>query len=237
MVSIMDEMMLVRGFWGPRAESVDDIAHRLSALGDALDGIVSSTIPWATVDGVAVSLADVNSVRTVLDSAVERSLDAPELGILEVFEARGPAAASWSMTMSAGGTSTARKSKNRIVLKLSSLSSASAILEKILEDLVTAWDPDWGDVTSHSILDELSDRDLLMGRSPKFGHMTYLSNGRGVIAHSGIDLSIKKLPGGSIFGSPASRDHLFSASEAVELTARLTGTEALAGTPTTRSKL
>lgn len=232
-----DEVMLVRGFWGPRAESVDDISHRLSALGAVLDGLVAANIPWRTADGVAVSLADANSVRTVLDSALERSLDAPEVGILEIFEARCLAAASWSMTVTAGGTSTARGVKNSVVLKLSSLNYLSAIVEKILEGVVAAWDPDWGDVTSDSILDGLSDRDLLMGRAPKFGHMTYLSSGRGPITHSGVELSIVTLPGGRIFRSPASRDHLFSAAEAVDLTARLTGTGPLAETPTTRSKL
>lgn len=238
MVASMDEMMLVRGFWGPRAESVDEISQRLSALGASLDGLVSATIPWRTADGVDVSLADVNAVRAVLDSALERSLDAPEVGMLELFEACGPDAAIWAMTVAAGGTSNARKVKNSVVLEVSGLDSVSMIIGSFLESLVTAWDPDWGDVTSDSILDGLLDRDLLAGRAPKFGHMTYLSSGRRVIESGAIELSIVDLPWGSVVRSPAaSRDHLFSVAEAVELTATLSGTEALAETPTSRSKL
>jgi hypothetical protein len=102
--------------------------------------------------------------------------------------------------------------------------------------VVTAWDPDWGNVTSRSLRDALAGAQPAGKPGPDIGYLNYLSEGRAQALPGDLDQQVVRLDeGGVIIGSSESGD-LLPVEKTAKLAEVLRPSPAFAPTPTSRSK-
>ncbi|MFD1812939.1 hypothetical protein [Rhodococcus gannanensis] len=170
---------IVRGFWGPRPESLDEVADRWLATLTAIDEL----LPGAGWQHVHAS-----GPPTALPP--ER---APLLGALRAAEA----AEGWSdvigtglrliRTTTAGGEievsglagGAPEYLLQSLVIGITSPDGVALPEARLLAAVVLAWEPDFGDVTDDDILDALEDDGGFAVDDPAIGRLAYLSARRG----------------------------------------------------------
>lgn len=233
MVVRMSDSLLIRAFWGPRQESVNQIAERMVKFGTGLDTLIGRATSWKVPGGDEVTLSELGGVQQVLQGAMQKSLDAPHLGLLQSFRSNSPKVGKLSLTVVAGGYSNSDNVYNSVVLKCPETDASRSIALEALSALASAWDPDWGEVTSYGLIDAMENINF-PERSPGIGHMTYLSGGRTELLPE-VDANIANCENGSILTS-VNDDGLLSVDDVLELAQSLDGSVVLSGVPTNRSK-
>ncbi|WP_433007423.1 hypothetical protein [Kribbella sp. CA-294648] len=230
----MDEPLIARGFWGPRRETPDQVADRLLAFLAGLDEVVGESVRWSSPESSGQPLAEPGHARQVISDAFRANTDAPQLGINQAYDGSGQRVHKFRISMGVGRYSESPGAHNSFVLRWA---GAEDLADPILRQVVTAWDPDWGNVTSRSLRDALGGLQPAGKPGPDIGYLNYLSEGRAQALPGGLDRQMVKLDdGGVIIGSGKSGD-LPPVEQTAELAKVLSPTPAFAPTPTTRSKL
>jgi hypothetical protein len=232
---IVDDKLTARGFWGPRQESPDLIADRLVAFLTGLDGVVGESLPWSSHALPGKVLTEPANARQVLSDAFRENTDAPHLGVSQAYDAGGTRVRQISITMIVGGYSDNPRIKNSVVVKWHA-ADPEALAGPILRRLASAWDPDWAQVTSTSLMSALVDVQPVGKRNPHVGYLTYLPEERAQVLPGGLEENLLRLESGGVVLGSGEGGGFLSVEEAGELARSLESSEAFAATPTTRSK-
>lgn len=230
----VDEVLIARGFWGPRQESPDQIADTLVAFLAALDDVVGETLPWSSHALPGKSLTVPANALQVISEAFRANTDAPHLGINQSYDAQGTRVGKVRITMTVGGYSDSPRLRNACVVKWQG-ADAEALAGPILRQLVSAWDPDWAAVTSRSLMDALAEVQPVGKPGPKVGYLTYLSKGRARVLPGGVEMHLARLEDGGVIIGSGENDGFLSVDKVSEVAKELRPSEAFSATPTSRS--
>lgn len=230
----MDDLLIARGFWGPRRESPEPIADKLVAFLTGLDEVVGESLPWSSHHLPGKLLAEPVNALQVVSDAFRENTDAPHLGINQVYDAHGARVGKVRISMSVGGYSDSPRLHNTFLVKWRD-AEEGALADPILRQLVSVWDPDWAAVTSRSLMEAMAEVQPRGKPGPKFGYLTYLSEGRAQVLTDGLEKHLLRLEnGGVVIGSDEGG---FLAEDKVGEFARdLRAGAAFGATPTSRSK-
>ncbi|MCX5186793.1 Imm52 family immunity protein [Streptomyces sp. NPDC059837] len=240
----MADQLMMRGFWGPRQESAEGLAERLSAfcgrLGELFPGGAKE---WLDAQEVAAPLASPDGARAFVEQRFAKlSEGEAELGVVLVASAEYADGTKLTFNASVGGFSELRTLKNNVVLKVDLPSGASAqdcvlIARECFAVLLREWEPDWADVTSHELWDAIRGTVQVKSRTPRAGFVTYLSSGRKVGVPAGIAAqSVETSGGGILIGSVTDKEFLTPA-QVADIDNALRPTPAFEPVPTDRSRL
>ncbi|WP_116950650.1 Imm52 family immunity protein [Jiangella endophytica] len=230
----VDEALVMRGFWGARQESAKAVADKLVAFTARLDGVVGERVSWTTRD--MRSLADPLEFEQVVAAAFDENTDAPHLGASQFYDGSAKGLEAASIGMVVGGYSDSGNVKNSIVVKIRS-ADVERFGAAVLRAVVSEWDPDWGDVTSSSLMRALADAQPRGKPIPKMGYMTYLSEARAQALPDGLEKHLQRLDNGGVVIGSNEKDGFLTAATATELAELLRSSAAFAATPASSSKL
>ncbi|WP_137873416.1 hypothetical protein [Rhodococcus sp. Q] len=172
---------IVRGFWGPRPESVDAVADRwlstVTAIDELLPGVrwqhVSASRPPAAFVPDRVSL--LRALRAA--QAEEGWSDLVGMGL----RLAGTAASGCEIEVSGLAGGAPQYLLQSLVIGLTAPDSRVLPETQLLAALTRVWDPDFGDATDDDILDALEDDAGYSVGDPVIGRLAYLSAGRAAL--------------------------------------------------------
>ncbi|MCN9244450.1 hypothetical protein NGF19_27330 [Streptomyces sp. RY43-2] len=197
---------VVRGFWGPRAESAEALAVRWKQTLDRLAGLLpaagpGTAGPWTwqqahEVGAATVLSADEASLLTALraEQAADGWSDRTGYGLSLSIENE----AGWEVEVrgSAGGAS--EFVLQSVILGISVPEGAQLPAAELLALVAEEWAPDFGDVTDDDVLDALEDEaDFIIGE-PSVGWCGYLSPARAALVPDDLTAARKELPDGGV---------------------------------------
>ncbi|WP_043259960.1 Imm52 family immunity protein [Streptomyces hokutonensis] len=226
---------LVRGFWGPREESVEELADRWAATLDRLALLLpEAALPgeWNVVrasGGPATPLstdADTHSLRAVLQAA--RAADDWAKGTGTALRLTAAGAPGWTVEVSglAGGDS--EFLLQSLVIGIRPPAGAALPATELLTAVAEFWAPDFGDVTDDDVLDALEDEAEYRVGEPCVGRVGYLSPARGELVPDDLTAARTAVPGGGLLLDIAAEGHVDTVVRAFE---RLRETGALRPLP------
>jgi hypothetical protein len=240
----MTDQLMMRGFWGPRRETAEGLAERLSAfcgrLGELFPG---GTTQWLDAQEVGFPLASPDAARAFVEQRFAKLSEAEaELGVVLVASAAQANGAKLTFNASAGGFSELRTLKNNVVLKVDPPSDVKVrdcvtIARQCCSVLVQEWEPDWADLTSHELWDAVRGTVQVKSRAPRAGFVTYLSSGRkaGVPADIAAQ-AVETSDGGILIGGVTDKEFL-TPTQVADIDDALRPTPAFEPVPTDRSRL
>ena len=175
--------MLVRGFWGTRQEDVDRLVGKwgsfLQSMSQNLD------LPGDGWSGAGFGEIDVSSVDAVsgwVDRSISESISADTPNLQFSISSDGlRAGVSVSVAARMGYEGSARKILNAVVITVDyrePLVEVPLHLSRLLGAIVSAWRPDWAEVSDRELRAILGNSRPVSVRSPRAGYVTYLSAGR-----------------------------------------------------------
>ncbi|WP_418958481.1 hypothetical protein [Streptomyces tritici] len=179
----MTRRLLVRAFWGPREESVEELAGRWRRTVDALGALLPEAadgVTWrqGSPAGHAVELrSDAAGFAAELRAAREAG-ERTDAVLRLVAEARD----GWELDVTGAGG--ARWSS--VVVSVTSPDDAEVPEAELLGAVADAWAPDHGDVGDHDVFDALEKAGFADGE-PSLGWIGYLSPGRAALLPAGFD--------------------------------------------------
>lgn len=241
----MSETFLVRGFWGPRAESVLELAERTSAFTSRLERLRPEGFgDWSLPDGTKVSGGDPEWLGAHLAQEIERrGAEGAELGVVLVLAGGSSEGANCTVTATVGVSSRLAALKNSVVVKLRPPETADGVewlhaARQSLSDLVETWAPDWGDVSTRGLWADVRGKVTVQDRAPRVGYLTYLSSARaGSLGDVPSSMDVTRLPGGGAVVSPLEGGRMPKAEEIIALDRALAACGALTPMPTDRPLL
>ncbi|MDF6041712.1 immunity 52 family protein [Streptomyces sp. JH14] len=191
---------VVRGFWGPREESVEAVAGRWKLMLDRLAGLLPAPGAggtWSQVresgpaTGLGTDEASLLAALKVQQQEARYGSDGAGLYLVTKdgqgweIEARGLA----------GGAS--EFLFNSMVIGIKSPEGVDVPDAELLRAVAEVWGPDFGDVTDDDVLDALGDNGFGVG-APAVGWVGYLSPGRAALLPDGLTSALKELAGGGV---------------------------------------
>jgi len=193
---------LVRGFWGPREESVEALADRWRATLDQLSRLIpESGLPgvWNVVraSGPASPVsADEDSLRDALRAV--RAADDWAKGTGTALRLVAAGAPGWEVEVSglAGGDS--EFLLQSLVIGIRSPAGPELPGTELLAAVAEFWEPDFGDVTDDDVLDALEDEAEYGAGEPCVGWVGYLSPARGRLLPDDLSAPRKVVSGGGV---------------------------------------
>lgn len=225
---------LVRGFWGPRDESVEELADRWKATVDQLVRLLPEaalTGEWTVVraSGPASPVtvtADEDSLRDALRAA--RAADDWARGTGTALRLVAAGAPGWEVEVSglAGGDSGFLLQS--LVIGIRSPVGTELPGAELLAAVAEFWEPDFGDVTNGDVLDALEDEAEYNVGEPCVGWVGYLSPARGKLLPDDLTVPRTVMPGGGVLLDIAEESDVDAVVRAFE---RLRGTGALQPLP------
>jgi hypothetical protein len=248
----LEEKLLVKGSWGPREESAQQVAQRWLAFARRLAALEPKLLGrwgWAedSMEDFRELSLDVDSLRGYIEEAGTQRSETPpyeridaDLGFsFSVWNGYLPDGQDVELWVTAGLYTRVAGLSNTVHLDLSVEIEDDrrrwlGLAEEALLALVEAWEPDHGFVGTHPMLDA-QDRGE---REPWVGAVTYLSPGRAVLVGSGLPGRVRETRDGGVVVSLLESDAgLPDAEQVVALAAKLRSMGALVPTPTTRPQL
>ncbi|MGX9883838.1 Imm52 family immunity protein [Streptomyces sp. NPDC002276] len=209
---------LVRGFWGPREESVEELADRWAATLDRLAQLLPeaalpgewnvvrassgpSTPPSTDTATATVTATDTDSLRAALQAA--RAADDWAKGTGTALRLTAAGAPGWTVEVSglAGGASEFLLQSLVIGIRPPAgavLPSTELPATELLTAVAEFWAPDFGDVTDDDVLDALEDEAGYGVGEPCVGRVGYLSPARGELVPDDLTVPRAALPGGGL---------------------------------------
>lgn len=238
----MSGELLVRGFWGPRAEDDGELAERLGAFLGRLSGLCPGGLEgWMLSDGDRLTGDDQVWLAEYVHRKAERGRrEDPGLGIVEALGGISHSGGRFRVTASAGLTSSVAALQNSVVVELSPPRGAEeaewrTVARHVLAALVKVWNPDWGDVAACELWNAVEGLMKPRERAPETGYAIYLSAARWAAARQAAvpDTWREELPGGGGVLSPAAEEGEVwpSAGQVVALDRALDAAGALGMTP------
>ncbi|HCA85865.1 MAG TPA: hypothetical protein DEQ61_10420 [Streptomyces sp.] len=197
---------LVRGFWGPREESVEALAGRWKQTLDQLAGLLPAAGPgagaveawtWRHIhaSGPATELRpDRASLLAALRAAqtADDWSDVTGCG-LRLVTVGGPG---WEVEVSGLAGGTPEFLLQSMVIGINSPDDAEIPDVELLTGVAEVWEPDFGSVTDNDVLDTLEDDGGFAPDEPSVGWVGYLSPARAALLPDGMTAARKEVRGG-----------------------------------------
>ncbi|MEW1642978.1 hypothetical protein [Streptomyces sp. NPDC091219] len=198
---------LVRAFWGPRKESVEELAGRWRATLEQVTRLLpQAALPteWTVVraPGTASPAAPVPSdeggLRTALQEA--RAADDWSEGTGTALRLTAAGAPGWTAEVSglAGGDSGFLLQSLVIGVRSPEDAEPPGSLTQLLAALAEFWQPDFGDVTDDDVLDALEDEAEYGVGDPCVGRVGYLSPARAALVPDDLTAPRTTVPGAGV---------------------------------------
>lgn len=201
----------IRGFWGTRQESVEELAkrwvaflRRLSELdGEVFDGWRESSDNELT----APYLTPTISTLATYICAQNPEENADFIGRTATLSASRPACPNVRVSATAGGVEGVVGSRVVVTLGIEAVPQTAESevarrlrgrLGDLLSALVEEWEPDWGDVSDMALRDAVANAQGLRPSNPRCGTITYLSAGRRALAPPDLPSVSRTLPDGGV---------------------------------------
>ncbi|MFJ2159826.1 hypothetical protein [Streptomyces sp. NPDC087856] len=191
---------LVRGFWGPREESVEELAGRWKATLDQLTRLLpQAALPaeWTVVSppGSLVP-SDEGDLRTALQKA--QAADDWSKGTGTALRLTATGSPDWTVEVSglAGGDS--EFLLQSLVIAIRSPEDTELPGTQLLAAVAEFWHPDFGDVTDDDVLDALEDDAEYGVGEPCVGRVGYLSPGRAELVPADLTAPRTAVPGAGV---------------------------------------
>ncbi|MFG2376992.1 hypothetical protein ACGFY9_36700 [Streptomyces sp. NPDC048504] len=191
---------LVRGFWGPREESVEELAGRWKATLDQVTRLLPhAALPaeWMVVSTPASSVpSDEGSLRAALQEA--RAADDWAKGTGTALRLTATGAPGWTVEVSglAGGDSGFLLQS--LVIGIHSPEDTELPGTQLLAAVAEFWQPDFGDVTDDDVLDALEDEAEYGVGEPCVGRAGYLSPARAELVPDDLTAPRTAVPGAGV---------------------------------------
>ena len=191
---------LVRGFWGPREESVEALAGRWKATLDQVTRLLpQAALPteWTVVSAPASPLpSDEGALRTALQES--RAADDWSKGTGTALRLTATGAPDWTVEVSglAGGDS--EFLLQSLVIGIRSPSDTELPGPQLLAAVAEFWHPDFGDVTDDDVLDALEDEAEYRVGEPCVGRAGYLSPARAELVPADLTAPRTAVPGAGV---------------------------------------
>ena len=189
---------VVRGFWGPRVESVEELAVRWKKTLDRLAELlpdagagteVDGTWTWQQVhtSGPATTELRPDEVSLVAALRAERDDDgwSDRTGYGLHLVVTGEHGWEIATTSRAGGTS--EFLLQSMVIAVESPDDADIPDAELLTAVADAWEPDFGDVSDYDVFDALEDEAGFSVGEPSVGWIGYLSPGRAALVPTDLE--------------------------------------------------
>lgn len=170
---------IVRGFWGPRPESVDAVADRWLATLTVIDALLPGG-GWQQVHASGPPTAlppDRESLLGALRAAEADEAWSDVIGTGLRLVRTADSGCEIEVSGLAGGTP--EYLLQSVVVGVTAPGGFALPESRLLAAVVLAWDPDLGDVTDDDTLDALEDDAGYSVGEPVVGRLAYLSAGRG----------------------------------------------------------
>ncbi|MGW6374801.1 hypothetical protein ACWFRB_01890 [Rhodococcus sp. NPDC055112] len=203
---------VVRGFWGPRPESVDAVAARWLTTLDELSVMLPAAGPpcgpgepwnWRHLHGSGPDTdlpANRDSLLAALRSAQSADDWSDVIGTgLRLVIAGEPR---WAVEVSALAGGAPEFLLQSIVIAVDAPAEAEVPETGLLAAIARAWEPDFGDVTDDDVLDALEDSGFTIG-DPVVGRLGYLSAGRAALVPDDVEAGHESSTGGVLMGIAA----------------------------------
>lgn len=191
---------LVRGFWGPREETVEELAGRWKATLDQVTRLLpQAALPaeWTVVSAPGSPVpSDESSLRAALQEA--RAADDWAKGTGTALRLTATGAPDWTVEVSglAGGDS--EFLLQSLVIGIRSPEDAELPGTQLLAAVAGFWQPDFGDVTDDDVLDALEDEAEYGVGDPCVGRAGYLSPARAELVPDDLTASRTPVPGAGV---------------------------------------
>ncbi|MER7925176.1 hypothetical protein ABTY96_18915 [Streptomyces sp. NPDC096057] len=196
---------LVRGFWGPREESVEELAGRWKATLDQVTRLLpQAALPaeWTVVRAPGTASpaepvpSDEGALRTALQEA--RAADDWSKGTGTALRLTATGAPGWTVEVSglAGGDS--EFLLQSLVIGIRSPGDAELPGTQLLAAVAEFWHPDFGDVTDDDVLDALEDEAEYGVGDPCVGRAGYLSPARAELVPDDLAAPRTAVPGAGV---------------------------------------
>ncbi|HEY9367365.1 hypothetical protein [Streptomyces sp.] len=200
---------VVRGFWGPRVESVEELAVRWKKTLDRLAELlpdagagteVDGTWTWQQVhtSGPATTELRPEEVSLVAALRAERDDDgwSDRTGYGLHLVVTGEHGWEIAITSRAGGTS--EFLLQSMVIAVSSPDGAAIPDAELLTLVADVWEPDFGDVSDYDVFDALEDDAGFNVGDPGVGWIGYLSPGRAALVPGDLKTVPRDLRDGGV---------------------------------------
>ncbi|MCO6004904.1 hypothetical protein NE236_07915 [Actinoallomurus purpureus] len=193
---------LVRGFWGPREESVEVLAERWKATLEQLVRLLPEAgLPgvWNVVRGAGPApqvSADERSLRAALRAA--QAADDWSEGNGTALRLVAEGAPGWQAEASGLAGGSPEFLLQSLVIGIRSPANAELPGAELLTTVAEFWEPDFGDVTDDDVLDALEDQAGYEVGDPCVGWAGYLSRMRAGLLPDGLAAPRKEVRGGGV---------------------------------------
>ncbi|MFE7773977.1 hypothetical protein ACFU5O_08760 [Streptomyces sp. NPDC057445] len=206
---------VVRGFWGPRQESVETLAgrwqltvNRLTELLPTADSVGASAWRWQQIhmSGPATEFRpDMDPLSNALRAAEAADDWSDQVGFPLHLVAAG--VKGWEIDVSGNGGGISPFLLQSIVIAIESPDAAGTPDSELLTLVADVWEPDFGDVSDYDVMDALEDDAGFSVDDPAVGWVGYLSPRRAALVPAGMTAVRKELTGGGALLEIASREH------------------------------
>ncbi|WEH39518.1 hypothetical protein [Streptomyces sp. AM 2-1-1] len=212
---------VVRGFWGPRVESVEALAERwdltLHKVAELLGDASGTVWEWRRVRASGADDTPLARGREPLAGVLREARTADDwsdrVGTgLRVIAAPG-AGVRVEISGLAGGAP--EFLLHSVVVAVEAPDGAEVPEGELLAALAHVWDPDFGDVSDDDLLDALEDEAGHTVGDPLVGRYGYLSPARAALIPDGLGAGRRELPGGGVLLALGGTAQVLTAYEAL----------------------
>ncbi|MFF1416173.1 hypothetical protein [Streptomyces sp. NPDC058280] len=209
---------VVRGFWGPRQESVETLAGRWKLTLDQLAELLPAAGSGAgsgSGSRAGAGAGEAWTWRNVPAPGPAADLRTDEASLLAALRAAQAAddwsdrtgcglrlvaagAPGWKIEVSGRAGGTPEILLQSMVIGISSPDGAEIPDAELLTVLADVWEPDFGGVTDDDVLDALEDDAGFVVGEPSVGWVGYLSPARAALLPDGMTAARKELRGGGV---------------------------------------
>ncbi|MCX5204021.1 hypothetical protein OG897_21535 [Streptomyces sp. NBC_00237] len=206
---------VVRAFWGPRPQSVGDLAERWEATLDRIAALLphlrppDSRGPWTWNRIVDDTSTPLTADRESLAGALQEESDSSGLLFLVLV---GPSG--WKADLHGVGGEVSEYLSNSLVVTLRSPDDAPVPEAELLAGIAELWNPDTGNVIDDDVFDLLEERADYETGDPATGWLTYLSPARAALVPEDLKAVRRQLSTGGVLldlGAPDDHDAVLAA--------------------------
>ncbi|WP_328719246.1 hypothetical protein OHT52_06900 [Streptomyces sp. NBC_00247] len=195
---------VVRGFWGPRVESVEELSGRweltLRQVAALLGGATGPDWAWRRVRASGADDAPLAPGREPLAEVLREARTADDwsdrVGTGLRLIAAPDAGVGVEISGLAGGAP--EFLLQSVVVAVDAPDGADVPEGELLAALARVWGPDFGDVSDDDLLDALEDEAGYTVGDPVVGRYGYLSPARAALVPDGLGSEREELPGGGV---------------------------------------
>lgn len=204
---------VVRGFWGPRQESAEELAARWSTTLERFAALLPEAVPGGRTAGqwrTAPASGPAGTLRTdeaALLSALRTAREADPWAAANGTSLRllaGDPAPGWKVEIAGLAGGTPDSLLQSLVATITAPDGAVLPDAALLTAVAQAWDPDFGDVGDRTVTAALKSEAGFKVGTPSIGWTGYLSAGRAARVPADLRAERSELPTGGLLLTIAS---------------------------------